>query len=452
VALHDRFWEAQGLCIVRRGEPIPEMPSARMYLLTDPHRLILMEASIPAFFRRWNQRDIAIFRIGRQVESRVREKVIFSEDRGSVRIAAMRQRAHEPLARIAITSRREHAEFWSSLPEPKDAWRHLRRVIPENRQLLRSIRGQVFNRDDAFELDAFVHGLAALWEKPGEIIKGIERLDSGAWKQESAEVAHAARIVGSVWIGWGRAISADQTIVGPAVLWDEPHSAPAPRHGKGFRRLAPAKWLERPIILRPQPLMRRLVKRTFDIFFALVALTLTLPMYPLVMLAIWLEDGRPFFFGHRREMLRGREFTCWKFRSMRKDAERYKARLRRLNLSNGPHFYMERDPRLTKVGRFMRRFHIDELPQFFNVLAGHMSVVGPRPSPHSENQGCSTWRETRLSVRPGITGLWQVSRTRRLGGDFQEWIRYDVEYVENCGFWLDLRIILRTFTRVFSKP
>ena len=101
-------------------------------------------------------------------------------------------------------------------------------------------------------------------------------------------------------------------------------------------------------------------------------------------------------------------------------------------------------PRLLGVGKFIRKTYVDELPQFFNVLLGQMSIVGPRPSPHRENQYCPPWREARLSVRPGITGLWQVRRTRRRGMDFQEWIKYDIEYVENMSWRLDLAIIWET--------
>ena len=190
--------------------------------------------------------------------------------------------------------------------------------------------------------------------------------------------------------------------------------------------------------------MRAASKRLFDIVFALLALLLTLPIYPLVMIAIWLEDGRPWFFAHRRESKGGKEFGCLKFRSMRKDAERIKQQLCGDNQSDGPQFFMKRDPRLTRVGRFIRATNLDELPQFINVLAGHMSVVGPRPSPRTENQFCPPWREARLSVRPGVTGLWQVKRTRRPGMDFQEWIRYDVEYVETASWRLDMLIIWQT--------
>jgi len=112
---------------------------------------------------------------------------------------------------------------------------------------------------------------------------------------------------------------------------------------------------------------------------------------------------------------------------------------------------MENDPRLTRVGHYIRKYQLDELPQFFNVLKGDMSIVGPRPSPFKENQFCPGWREARLSVRPGVTGLWQIRRTRAHGADFQEWIKYDIQYVESRSFWLDLYIIWKTVTMLLGR-
>ncbi len=130
---------------------------------------------------------------------------------------------------------------------------------------------------------------------------------------------------------------------------------------------------------------------------------------------------------------------------MRKNAEATKRELQRGNLADGPQFFMREDPRLTRVGRFLRTTQIDELPQFFNVIFGDMSVIGPRPSPRKENQYCPAWREARLSIRPGVTGLWQVKRTRRRGLDFQEWIRFDLEYVESADWRMDAWILWKTF-------
>ena len=195
------------------------------------------------------------------------------------------------------------------------------------------------------------------------------------------------------------------------------------------------------------------MKRSFDIAFSLFAFAITFWVWPILFAAILIEDGRPFFFGHPRETLGGKVFKCWKFRSMRKDAEEIKKKLMAegVNQADGPQFFMENDPRLTKVGYFTRKYNLDELPQFWNVLKGEMSIVGPRPSPHKENQYAPAWREARLSVRPGITGLWQTKRTRRAGTDFQEWIKYDIEYVENCSLWLDVKIIWRTVMQIVRK-
>ena len=114
-------------------------------------------------------------------------------------------------------------------------------------------------------------------------------------------------------------------------------------------------------------------------------------------------------------------------------------------------FKIDNDPRVTKIGPWLRRSNIDELPQLFNVLLGQMSLVGPRPSPDSENQLCPEWRRTRLSVKPGITGLWQVLRLRNPhASDFQEWIYYDVEYARHRSLWLDLQILLYTPVAMFA--
>jgi lipopolysaccharide/colanic/teichoic acid biosynthesis glycosyltransferase len=136
---------------------------------------------------------------------------------------------------------------------------------------------------------------------------------------------------------------------------------------------------------------------------------------------------------------------------MRRDAEQLKAQLVAANQADGPQFFIERDPRLLRVGTVLRKFQIDELPQFWNVLLGHMSVVGPRPSPDKENQFCPSWREARLSVRPGVTGLWQIRRTRQPQTDFQEWIRYDLEYVQHQSLRLDIWIIMNTLNKVIGR-
>jgi lipopolysaccharide/colanic/teichoic acid biosynthesis glycosyltransferase len=258
-----------------------------------------------------------------------------------------------------------------------------------------------------------------------------------------------ARFIGPVWVGAGRKIDGGTTIVGPAIIWDDPECRP-PTEEIQWLTIEPHD-ITREAEVKELKAVNRMFKRGFDIAFSLAVLMVTIWAYPIIMLAIWLDDGGPFFFTHRRESAGGREFGCIKFRSMRKNAEQQRAQLQSQNQADGPQFYIAKDPRLTKTGRFLRKYNLDELPQFINVLVGHMSVVGPRPSPRGENQYCPPWRDARLSVRPGITGLWQIHRTRRSGTDFQEWIKYDIEYVENRSWRLDFWIIWKTIILVFRK-
>ena len=132
-------------------------------------------------------------------------------------------------------------------------------------------------------------------------------------------------------------------------------------------------------------------------------------------------------------------------------ADNIQEKLRVVSQVDGPQFKMENDPRVNSIGRFLRETYLDEIPQFFNVLVGQMSVVGPRPSPEAENTLCPSWRDARLSVRPGITGLWQVFGTREPMKDFQEWIHYDIKYVRNLSLKTDLWICWKTARKLISE-
>jgi len=168
------------------------------------------------------------------------------------------------------------------------------------------------------------------------------------------------------------------------------------------------------------------------------------PLLAVVALLVKLTSPGPVFFSHRRERRNGAEFPCLKFRSMVADAHLKQRELYGQNQVDGPQFKLKHDPRETRLGRWLRRTNIDELPQLFNVLAGHMSLVGPRPSPFRENQICVSWRQARLSVRPGITGLWQLCRDRSSENDFHQWIYYDLAYVRHFSLWLDFKILVAT--------
>jgi lipopolysaccharide/colanic/teichoic acid biosynthesis glycosyltransferase len=192
-------------------------------------------------------------------------------------------------------------------------------------------------------------------------------------------------------------------------------------------------------------------KRIADVLAAALVLVLFAPIIPFLALAIKFSSPGPVFFRDKRQGLHGKAFDCIKFRTMRQGADQMQEKLRFVSEVDGPQFKMADDPRITTVGRFLRETYLDEIPQFLNVLRGQMSVVGPRPSPEAENTLCPLWRDARLSVRPGITGLWQVSRTREAHKDFQEWIHYDTRYVREFSPWLDLWICWRTFRRMVEN-
>jgi lipopolysaccharide/colanic/teichoic acid biosynthesis glycosyltransferase len=185
-------------------------------------------------------------------------------------------------------------------------------------------------------------------------------------------------------------------------------------------------------------------KRAFDVQIAVLGLLVLSPLLVLVAVLTKLTSPGALFFGHEREGRGGRVFRCWKFRTMVEQAHAQQRNLYARNLVDGPQFKLPDDPRVTRFGRWLRVTNIDELPQLYNVIRGDMSLVGPRPSPFRENQICVPWRRARLSVRPGITGLWQVCRQERSLGDFQQWIHFDILYVRHMSLGLDLRILLAT--------
>lgn len=187
------------------------------------------------------------------------------------------------------------------------------------------------------------------------------------------------------------------------------------------------------------------LKRFMDVVFSSLALTVLSPVMLIIALLIKLTSKGGVFFVHRRETVGGREFPCLKFRTMVPNAHEYQRELCAQSVVDGPQFKLKHDPRITPLGRWLRHTNLDELPQLINVLLGHMSLVGPRPSPFRENQICVPWRQARLLVRPGITGLWQLCRDAdRSKGGFHEWIFYDVTYVRDFSIWLDIKILIAT--------
>jgi exopolysaccharide biosynthesis polyprenyl glycosylphosphotransferase len=194
---------------------------------------------------------------------------------------------------------------------------------------------------------------------------------------------------------------------------------------------------------RPLPL---LFKTVMDRVGAFVGLVLASPIMAAVAAIVKIDSRGPVFFKQTRLGLNGKPFTLFKFRTMCSDAETRKGTLLGKNEMSGPVFKIKRDPRVTKIGRFLRKFSIDELPQLFNILKGEMSLVGPRPPLPQEVSRFEPWQHRKLSVRPGLTCLWQVNGRNDI--DFDEWMRLDLQYIDNWSLWLDAKILAKTVPTV----
>lgn len=189
-------------------------------------------------------------------------------------------------------------------------------------------------------------------------------------------------------------------------------------------------------------------KRTVDVLGSLALLIVLLPLLILLALLVKLTSPGSIFYAWKVVGMNGRPFVGYKFRSMVVGADQLKAALLSRNEMSGPVFKLTNDPRITPLGRWMRRYSLDELPQLYSVLIGDMSLVGPRPPLVSEYERFTEYQKQKLSVRPGITCLWQVSGRNQVN-DFDEWVRLDLEYIRNWSPWLDLRILFQTVGAVF---
>lgn len=195
---------------------------------------------------------------------------------------------------------------------------------------------------------------------------------------------------------------------------------------------------------------RLFVKRIIDIFGSLVGLMITVVLTPFIALVIKLDSKGPVFFAQKRVGKNGRHFKLYKFRSMYIDAEERKQELMAQNEIDGPMFKVEHDPRITKVGAFLRKTSLDELPQFYNILIGNMSLVGTRPPTVDEFNQYELYYRRRLSIKPGLTGLWQISGRSNIT-DFKEVVKLDLEYIDNWSLTSDIRILLMTIWVVVMK-
>ena len=194
--------------------------------------------------------------------------------------------------------------------------------------------------------------------------------------------------------------------------------------------------------------LRLFFKRTFDVVFSSAALIALSPLLVAIAAAIRLDSPGPVFYSSERIGKKGRAFRCYKFRTMVRDAEMRRAEITHLNERDGVLFKVADDPRITRLGRFLRKYSLDELPQFFNVLRGEMSVVGPRPPLADEVREYALGHLRRLDITPGITGLWQVQGRR--DPSFSSYVSLDMTYIDTWSIWLDFKIVLRTIAVVFA--
>ena len=465
--LHDAYWASLGVSCVRLGEGEEPQEGADLHLLLAGGQLAWFDLRSIRETLIWSGADVVRVDIVQSGGGGYSEFVDVGADGLVRRVGRRYERAVRSRGSILLARSARNARIWSVADGQPEAfagfrgnrWFRIDRVSAE---------GFSVDAGSPTALVELASGLLLRWPQPDHVIEGLraypqraadperpptvvalgdtEHDGSGVFGAESDAAAFERdrTRVAPIWIGFRRRGEALEAI-GPEVLLDDPLAEPRP--ALEVRRIDD--------LFSPSGGVRReraeadrgayvAVKRLGDIVGSVVALLMASPVLLIAAIAVAIDDGFPIFYAQERQAQGGRIFRCWKFRTMRRNAEKLEAQLRAQNLCDGPQTNIRNDPRVTRVGRVLRPLQIDEFPQFWNVIIGDMSIVGPRPSPERENQFCPAWREARLSVRPGITGLWQVMRTREPGKDFQEWIRWDMEYVRRMGLWLDLWICART--------
>jgi len=191
------------------------------------------------------------------------------------------------------------------------------------------------------------------------------------------------------------------------------------------------------------------IKRLMDIIISGILLIILSPLFLIIVILIKVTSKGPILYQWNVVGLNKKPFKSWKFRTMIPDADEMKSDLEAYNIMKGPVFKLKDDPRVTKIGKFLRKYSLDELPQLWNVLKGDMSLVGPRPAGPHELVRYESWHRRKLSIKPGITCLWQVSGRNRIR-DFDEWVKLDLQYIENWSLWLDIKILLKTIPSVLT--
>ena len=444
--LHDAWWRGRGVQCVRMGQRFQPVEGAELYLLLEPSQLVTFDLDQLAELIVWSSAIAFWITVVERGDEPYREEILRGSE-GAV-LGIRRSYAYEERAghRGVLTTSDALARAWSTSETRSEA----RAEVEEHsgsRLVHESVYGHSYDLGLPEDHREFLAWLVATWSDPDRVLEGIEAIRPGVFAQVGTNLPDGGLYLEPLWLGVEERRGSGEVLVGPDFTTDDRCDDSGDIVMRTINEIDPPKG-KRGGRLLPRQGVYDLAKRSFDILMSASVLLCFSPLMLLVCLAVCIDDGFPLFFGHTRQKKDGKEFKCWKFRTMRRNAEAMVAELQAMNKADGPQVYIEDDPRVTRVGRILRKFQLDELPQFWNVLRGDMSVVGPRPSPDRENQFCPAWREMRLSVRPGITGLWQVERTRTPGEDFQEWIKYDIRYVRNATFLLDLKIILKTAVNI----
>ena len=441
--LHDAYWRSRGVECVRRGSGLPHRCSAELYLLLEKEQMSLFEMSDLSDRMTWHNALIMRLRLLDE-RHRVYSERVVTNDQGLVRSIERRYSDTTlPMNWVVITTKRRVAQNWSAAATRRVGWDRVRRSVPWSRVNHWKCDGTTFDERIVGEQQSLLTNLVERWLDPSQVIEGIVSTGGDIWHLEDETPPPDKKLIGPLWLGSGCQSFSRQCVVGPSWQVDRRDNP----LGTIVRTIPDVEASKNASLNQENQKSRtlyRISKRLLDLLFSFSVLVCLLPLLLIISLAILLSDGAPVFYGHKRQGRGGRTFRCWKFRTMRKNADSMVQSLQESNVCDGPQVLIKNDPRVTPVGNILRSTQLDELPQFLNVLLGQMSIVGPRPSPNDENQLCPAWRDVRLSVRPGITGLWQLKRTRQPGEDFQEWIRFDIEYVRQASMKTDLSILFAT--------
>ncbi len=447
--LHDAYWRSHGIQCVRRTESFTPQKGRDLFMLLEPRQCALFDHAVLANSMSWNRAPLSRIRVY-SANQPYRERVIQNDDGDLLRIDRDYRNLKSRSTRVLMTRRASVAQIWADSEKRRRAWTDLRRYVDWTRTDHYSIKGLTSTCDTPDSARELMRELTKILPEPDLVLNGLVQIRPGIWGIPGTDTGRIDHLLPPVWVGRNTQMNRKSVVVGPTIIEDDSESNAQVPSGLTMLEIDEIQRSSNRDVLQEtdEISVYSLMKRSIDVLVSLCVLLALLPLMTVVGIAVMINDGRPIFFGHVRQTRGGKNFKCWKFRTMLRNAESMVADLTEKNLADGPQVFIENDPRITKVGRLLRRFHIDEVPQFWNVLVGDMSLVGPRPSPEKENQFCPAWRDARLSVRPGITGLWQVERTRAPGMDFQEWIKYDIEYVNRASLLLDARICFKTLYRM----